>query len=41
MAVALKWGVTVQALREINGLADDVTEVAPGTTLKIPVAAAQ
>ena len=41
VAVALKWGVTVQALREINGLADDVTEVAPGTTLKIPVAAAQ
>lgn len=39
--VAIKWGVTLSTLRAANGLDDATTEVAPGTTLKIPAGAAQ
>lgn len=39
--VAIKWGVTLSTLRAANGLDDATTEVAPGTTLKIPTGAAQ
>ena len=39
VGISLKWGVMLPALREANNLADDVNEVAPGTTLKIPMAA--
>lgn len=41
VGIALKWGVMLQAIREANNLADDVNEVAPGTTLKIPMTTAQ
>ena len=39
--VALKWGVTLPALRAANGLDDATDEIAPGTTLKIPAGGAQ
>lgn len=42
VAVSLKWGVTLPVLRAANGLDDAAgNEVAPGTTLKIPVGGAQ
>lgn len=42
VAVSLKWGVTLPVLRAANGLDDAAgNDVAPGTTLKIPVGGAQ
>ncbi len=36
--IALRWGLTLPALCEANGLDPNTKSVAPGTTLKIPVA---
>lgn len=39
VSISLRWGVSLPALREANGLDASSNAVAPGTTLKIPMVA--